>query len=86
LKHYGTSDFWTCYRALPRDVRDIADKSFALLKDNSRHPSLHLKRVQNFYSVRVGLHFRALGVEVADGISWFWIGSHAEYDKLVGHR
>jgi len=25
-----------------------------------------------------------LGVPVTDGIQWFWIGSHAEYDKLVG--
>jgi hypothetical protein len=22
--------------------------------------------------------------EVKDGISWFWIGTHAEYDKLIG--
>ncbi|GAA6618411.1 hypothetical protein NUACC26_042220 [Scytonema sp. NUACC26] len=34
--------------------------------------------------VRVGLDYRALGVEVETGISWFWIGTHAEYDKLIG--
>jgi len=25
-----------------------------------------------------------LGVEVPDGISWFWIGTHAQYDTMVG--
>ena len=34
-------------------------------------------------SVRVGLGYRALGVRHGDDILWFWIGSHAEYDRLV---
>jgi hypothetical protein len=25
-----------------------------------------------------------LGVEVENGISLFWIGTHTEYDKLIG--
>ncbi len=25
----------------------------------------------------------ALAVDVPDGIIWFWIGSHADYDRLV---
>jgi len=45
---------------------------------------LHLKKIGRYWSVRVGLHFRALGIDVDDGILWFWIGSHADYDKLVG--
>jgi hypothetical protein len=24
------------------------------------------------------------GVDVEGGILWFWIGEHAEYDRLVG--
>ena len=64
-------------------VRELADKQFALLKANPQHPSLRLKRVKRFHSVRVGVHYRALAVDVADGLLWFWIGSHAEYDRLV---
>jgi hypothetical protein len=37
-----------------------------------------------FRSVRVGLHYRALGIPVEEGVQWFWIGSHAEYDRLIG--
>ncbi|MCC6868560.1 MAG: hypothetical protein IT522_07030 [Burkholderiales bacterium] len=84
MNHYASPEFWVLYRALPADVRALADKSFALLKADSRHPSLRLKRIEHFQSVRVGLYYRALGVAVEDGISWFWIGTHAEYDKIVG--
>jgi len=44
---------------------------------------LHFKRVKRFHSVRVGAHFRALGVDAPDGVLWFWIGSHAEYDRTT---
>jgi len=84
LNHYASPDFWACYRALPAEVQELADKSFSLLKDNPKYPSLHFKRVNRFWSARVGLHYRALAVEASDGVLWFWIGTHAEYDKLVG--
>jgi hypothetical protein len=83
LKHYASPEFWRLYRGLPREIQIAADKSFALLKENARHPSIHLKRVGNFWSARVGLQYRALGVSEDDGISWFWIGSHADYDQLL---
>jgi hypothetical protein len=62
----------------------LADKNFELLKENPKHPSLHFKKVGQFWSARVGLAYRALGVEVNDDILWFWIGNHDEYDKLLG--
>jgi hypothetical protein len=84
LNHYASPDFWASYHALPRGVQSLADKSFALLKSDSRHPSLRFKRVGEYYSARVGLHYRAVGIAVENGISWFWIGTHADYDKIVG--
>ena len=65
-------------------MRTLADKQFALLKTDPRHPSLHFKRVNRFHSVRVGAQFRALAVDASDGVLWFWIGSHAEYDRHIG--
>jgi hypothetical protein len=62
----------------------LADRAFALLKADPRHPSLRFKKVGRFWSARVGLHYRALAVEAEDGVVWFWIGSHAEYDAIVG--
>jgi len=34
-------------------------------------------------SVRVTLGYRALGLLGAEEIVWFWIGTHAEYDRLL---
>jgi mRNA-degrading endonuclease RelE of RelBE toxin-antitoxin system len=80
---YTNRDFWGQYEKLPAHVRQLADKNFSLLKENPNHPSLHLKRVGKKWSVRVGDHYRAVGVNVEDGILWFWIGSHTEYDKVI---
>jgi hypothetical protein len=83
VKHFTTSDFWDLYEKLPVNIQQIADRAYDLLKTNPLHPSLHFKKIGEFRSVRIGLHFRAPGFEVNDGILWFWIGSHSEYDRLI---
>jgi len=35
------------------------------------------------FSARIGLGFRALAVRDWEGWVWFWIGSHADYDRLL---
>ncbi|MBK1988162.1 hypothetical protein A0J48_011540 [Sphaerospermopsis aphanizomenoides BCCUSP55] len=84
MNHKATPDFWYYYRQLPAEIQELADQCYELLKQNPRYPSLHFKKVGRFWSVRVGLHYRAVAVEENDDIVWFWIGSHAEYDKLLG--
>jgi hypothetical protein len=83
LKHFATPDCWYHYRELPAEIQANADRSFALMNADPYHPSTRLKQVGDYWSARVGIHYRALGVGVKDGISWFWIGTHAEYDKLI---
>lgn len=82
--HRTTDQFWERYYNLPGEVRNAADKAFQLLKENPRHPSLQLKKVGSFWSVRVGLAYRALAVEDDEGFIWVWIGSHADYDRMTG--
>lgn len=84
MKHSASPDFWTAYKALPASIRKLADANFALLKQNPRHPSLQFKKVGRFWSARAGLRYRALAVETDDAYVWFWIGSHADYDRLIG--
>jgi hypothetical protein len=69
---------------LPQQIRRLADENYELLKRDARHPSLQFKKVGKYWFVRAGLHYRALAVEVDDGYLWFWIGSHADYDRLIG--
>ena len=82
MRHYASSSFWKQFGALPEEVRKLAEKNYRLLKSDERHPSLNLKKIDDVWSVRVGLHYRALGVDASDGILWFWIGSHADYDTI----
>jgi hypothetical protein len=84
MRHFASRDFWDAYQSLPERIRGLADKNFELLKLNPKHPSLQFKKVGRFWSVRVGLRYRALAVEVDDGLLWFWIGSHADYDAQIG--
>ena len=81
MKHFASPEFWFHYRQLPKPVQDLADKNFVLLKANPRHPSLQLKKVREFWAVRVGLHYRALAKARTEGLVWFWIGSHSVYDQ-----
>lgn len=83
MKHYAASGFWEKYESLPRSVRKLADKQFELLKVNPDHRSLRFKKVGHLWSVRIGIRYRALGVDVEGGILWFWIGTHADYDKII---
>ncbi|MBM4323579.1 MAG: hypothetical protein FJ115_08495 [Deltaproteobacteria bacterium] len=83
MKHFASPAFWECYGRLPANVQKQADRCFELLKTNPRHPSFHFKTVGKYCSVRIGLHYRALAVEVSGGLVWFWIGSHSDYDKMM---
>ena len=83
MRHFASRRFWESYQRLPALVRATADKNFALLKADLRHPSLNLKKVGNYWSARVGRGYRALATEVDGGLLWFWIGSHKDYDELI---
>jgi hypothetical protein len=84
MNHFTTPDFWDHYNSLPKEVRELADKNYALLQDNPLHPSLHFRRIkEDLWTVRVGRQYRALAFEQTEGYDWFWIGPHAEYDRLL---
>lgn len=78
--------FLACFRRLPARVRRTARKNYRLWKTNPAHPSLDYKRVANrspIYSVRIGIGWRALGLLENGVMQWFWIGSHADYDRML---
>lgn len=84
VEHFTVADFWATYDSLPKEIQVLADRCYDLLKSDPDHPSLRSKKVGKHYSVRVGLHYRALAYPRPEGFVWFWIGSHAEYDRLLG--
>ncbi len=81
--HKTTTRFWKLLEALPEPVRKTAKKNFEILKTDPLHPSLHFKKVGNFWSIRVGINHRALAIKDGTDFIWVWIGSHAEYEVLI---
>ena len=81
-----TRAFRAALAALPKEVQTQARRTYALFRSDPNHPSLRFKKVDqqdNVYSVRIGLGYRALGVLDGSIVGWFWIGSHADYDRLI---
>ena len=88
MTHRTTDGFWKRLNRLPEAERERARRNYRLLEADPRHPSLHFKKLSGksppVWSVRVGRDYRALGLEKSDELFWFWIGTHAEYDRLIG--
>ena len=84
MKSATLPSFWESYKKLDETVRNRARKAFELWVENPFHPSLHFKCInseEEIWSVRITLNYRALGVLDGDTVTWFWIGSHKEYER-----
>lgn len=86
MNHTTLPSFWRHYSQLPENIQRLADKNYELLREDPYHPSLHFKKIglkKQLWSVRVGDHYRALGLDKPEGVVWFWVGTHAEYDRIL---
>lgn len=84
LKSQATAKFWSLFEALPADVRERAQKQFGIFQSDPLHPSLHLKPIGDYWSVRISSSYRALALKSADTFTWFWIGTHDQYKRMIG--
>src|ERR1700683_5236932 len=81
-----TRQFRSLFSNLPIDAQQDAKRAYRLFQSNPAHPGLQFKKLageDDIYSVRIGLGYRALAVMKKDRVIWYWIGSHADYDRLV---
>lgn len=86
MNSHTTEKFRKAFADLPADVQKQARQAYRLFIENPQHPSLRFKPIhpnRPIYSVRVGIDYRAVGIKDDNEIIWYWIGSHAEYDKLI---
>ena len=87
MKSIASQRFWELFDSLPPDVQKLAIKYYAIWRRNPHHPSLRFRRLKGStdrFTIRVGDYYRALGTITADTILRVWIGSHTDYDRLVG--
>jgi hypothetical protein len=81
-----TRQFRELFAALPERTKRQAREACELFRKNHSHPGLHFRKVHPVpptYSARVGIGYRAVAVMEGDVVTWFWIGTHADYDKLL---
>lgn len=86
MKSKRTKRFRSLFAELPESVQRQANEAYRLFRANPSHPSLSFKQVSPngpTYSARIGLHYRALAIRKPEEVVWFWIGSHADYDKIL---
>jgi mRNA-degrading endonuclease RelE of RelBE toxin-antitoxin system len=86
MRSRTTTRFREAYAKLPPQVKRQAKEAFKQFQQNPFHPSLRFKQVhptKPVFSARVSLDYRAVAVRKDEDIIWFWIGSHADYDKLI---
>ncbi len=86
MQSHTTRRFWRLFSELPGEVQLEAKRAFVLFSRDPTHPGLHFKKLEgqdSIYSARIGLDYRALAVVKKDRVVWYWIGSHAQYDRLV---
>jgi hypothetical protein len=86
MRSRTTKSFWERFARLPEPARRQAARNFRLWRQDPAHPSLAFKRVhaaEPIYSVPVSRGYRALGLRERDLITWFWIGSHADYERML---
>lgn len=72
MKHFASSSFWAAYDILPVKIKKIADKNYEFLKTNPKHPSLNFKQIDKLWTVRVGIRYRAIAIEVEDRLLGMW--------------
>ena len=81
-----TESFRRLLSKLPVDIRRAANESYKLFRNDPTHRSLNfkpLKGLPDLYSARISYGYRVVGRMRPDGIVWFWVGSHADYDRLL---
>jgi hypothetical protein len=67
-------------------VQKQAFEAYRIWTRDPWHASLQFKQIhatKPVFSVRIGLDWRAVCVRSGDTAVWFFIGSHAEYDRVI---
>jgi hypothetical protein len=85
MKSQTLPSFWETYSYLDEEIKKSARKAYRLWSQNPFHPSLHFKcinRQEDIWSVRITLGYRALGILEGDTVTWFWAGSHDDYERF----
>jgi len=81
-----TGSFWAAFNDLPEVIQKRTVAALKSWQTDPRHPGLRFKKLHSnrpIYSIRVNKSHRVVG-ELNDAtMTWFWVGPHDEYIKLI---
>ena len=87
MKSRTRKSFWLDYARLPKSVQARVKVAYRRFNEDPTHPSLQFKQVHStlpVWSVRISASYRAVGVRTAgDRVVGFFIGTHADYERLL---
>ncbi|WP_397197122.1 hypothetical protein [Nodosilinea sp. LEGE 07298] len=87
MKSRTTIQFRKLFANLPNQVQQQTRSAYRHFQKDPSYPSLRFKKVHPdlpIYSARINKNYRVVGQLEGDTVIWFWVGSHAEYDRLLG--
>jgi plasmid maintenance system killer protein len=95
LSNVRTRQFKALYKELPEVIQLIAQEKYKKFVENPKHPGLRhhaLKEnkvgqiLKSSYSVSINKQYRAIYIISNRRRVWYWIGSHANYDRMTGSK
>ena len=86
MKSQTLPSFWKLYYQLPAQTQRRAVQAYRMWLQDPASRGLRFKRVSRtrpVYSIRISDSCRAVGLLQNDIVTWFWIGSHDDYERLL---
>lgn len=92
-RNVRTREFRYLYGELPPRIRILGLKTYELFLENPRHPSLALHALKDnikgshkdgSFAVSITMRYRAIYFVDGDVNVWYWVGSHADYNRFTG--
>jgi inorganic triphosphatase YgiF len=83
---HTTAQFRKMFSELPAEVQSQARRAYRIFRQNPNQPSLRFKPVhptRQFIQRESAQAIEQWESWKATKIVWYWIGSHADYDKLL---
>ena len=81
---HASQSFRKQFQLLPASIQAQAREAYRQFQRDPNHPSLHFEKLRghsDLWSVRITLRYRAVAVREGEVFTWFWIGSHADFDR-----
>jgi hypothetical protein len=79
-----TKSFRDALKRLSAKARRQAQKAYEQFTVDPFSPGLNFEEInaqKHIWSALITRNIRALGIRNRDEITWYWIGTHREYDK-----